>query len=98
MPNLKPLRKVKLTAQDGSKVRKVAFVNFRNKSGEHYLLLFCVAGSSQLLKEMRDSFLRDQTTTLHFPLDIFLLPLALGTIPTHAIPSHDSIPHDSSHP
>ncbi|KAJ8037464.1 Lethal(2) giant larvae protein-like 2 [Holothuria leucospilota] len=33
MPNLKPLRKVKLTAQDGSKVRKVAFVNFRNKSG-----------------------------------------------------------------
>ncbi|XP_071814997.1 LLGL scribble cell polarity complex component 2-like isoform X3 [Apostichopus japonicus] len=35
MPNLKPLRKVKLTAHDGSKVRKVSFVNFKNKSGSY---------------------------------------------------------------
>lgn len=37
LPHLKPVCKVKLTAQDGSRVRKIAFVNFRSKSGE-----FCI--------------------------------------------------------
>ncbi|XP_072044717.1 LLGL scribble cell polarity complex component 2-like [Amphiura filiformis] len=36
LPSLKPTRKAKLTAHDGSKVRKVAFINFRSRSNETY--------------------------------------------------------------
>ncbi|XP_041473429.1 LLGL scribble cell polarity complex component 2-like isoform X4 [Lytechinus variegatus] len=36
LPSLKPRYKTKLTAMDGSKVRKVAFINYRSKNNESY--------------------------------------------------------------
>ncbi|XP_046335911.1 lethal(2) giant larvae protein homolog 1-like isoform X1 [Haliotis rufescens] len=36
LPSLKPKWKFKLTALDGSRIRKVAFVNFRSKSADNY--------------------------------------------------------------
>lgn len=36
LPSLKPTRKAKLTAHDGSKIRKVSFVNFASRSNETY--------------------------------------------------------------
>lgn len=36
LPYLKPQNKFKLTAHEGSKVRKVGFVNFRSRSDENY--------------------------------------------------------------
>lgn len=37
LPQLKAKWKFKLTAVDGSRIRKVAFVNFRSRSDENYL-------------------------------------------------------------
>nr|XP_006817104.1 PREDICTED: lethal(2) giant larvae protein homolog 1-like isoform X3 [Saccoglossus kowalevskii] len=36
LPNLKPKHKHKLTAHDGSRVRKVSFINFRSRSDDNY--------------------------------------------------------------
>ena len=36
MPNLKPQNKFKLTAHEGSKVRRMALVDFHSKSDENY--------------------------------------------------------------
>ncbi|XP_022084942.1 lethal(2) giant larvae protein homolog 1-like isoform X4 [Acanthaster planci] len=36
LPSLKPFRKTKLTAHDGSKVRKVSYINFRSRSDDNY--------------------------------------------------------------
>ncbi len=36
LPSLKPTRKTKLTAHDGSKVRKVNYINFRSRSDDNY--------------------------------------------------------------
>ncbi len=36
LPSLKPHNKFKLTAHEGTKVRKVGFVNFRSRADENY--------------------------------------------------------------
>jgi len=36
LPNLKPKHKHKLTAHDGSRVRKVSFINYRSRSDDNY--------------------------------------------------------------
>jgi len=37
LPQLKAKWKYKVTALDGSRIRKVAFINFRSKSGKYIL-------------------------------------------------------------
>ena len=36
LPNLKPLNKLKLTAVEGSRIRRVGAINFRSRSDERY--------------------------------------------------------------
>ena len=36
LPQLKAHNKFKLTAHEGSRIRKVGFINFRSKSGKNY--------------------------------------------------------------
>ena len=39
LPNLSPRDKFKLTAHEGSKIRRVGFINFRSRSGVFIVML-----------------------------------------------------------
>jgi len=42
LPSLKANNKYKLTANEGSRVRRVGYVNFRSRSGKYHVYCICI--------------------------------------------------------
>ena len=80
LPSLKPTRKAKLTAHDGSKVRKVSFINFRSRSSKCDFVTFnvflvhlrCISLQPHTRPATLSVCLSLKSVSFPFPVNLFL--------------------------